>query len=479
MKPSDIIKFTRPLRAHQKQVLDRFYAQNEAALFHEMGTGKTTSAIALLRARYNQEKTICRTLIISPVATLYNWQNEFKINAPLAVQNEVAVLYGSKKERLSLIESDKKILITNPEALQMDDVVKAIEKRGIYSLVVDECHKFKDHKAKRFKTLSKLARMSTQKILMTGTPILNSYLDLWAQFYLLDGGKTLGDNFFVFRNQYFIDKNEKWKGGAKYFPDFHPRPGIDKELSARIDGKSSRIRKEECLDLPPQVFETLHVDLSPEQKKAYDEMLEEMITLLKEGVCAAPNALTRVLRLLQILSGHLEVEDMDGNKTLKNFADIPRIEVLRDLLEEHTPHSKIIVWCTFTKNYDAIRKICDKLKIEYAELTGETKDRQGQIDKFNEDPKCRVMISNPQAGGVGVNLVASDIAIYYSRNFSLGDRLQSEARNHRGGSEIHKTITVIDIVAKDTIDEDVLAALMRKENYSDNVLDKLKEKFVV
>jgi len=471
------MKFDRPLRIHQQKVLDRFYAKNEAAIFHEMGTGKSTSAIALLRSQYITHKEILPTLVISPVATLYNWENEFKINAPKNVQNEVAVLYGSAVKRLAAIKAGKKIFITNPEMLQMDDVVTALYKLGVQSIVIDESHKFKDHKSKRFKALAQLTRKAKYKIIMTGTPILNSYLDLWAQFYLLDGGKTLGENFYVFRNQYFMDKNERWKAKPGYFPDFAPRPDSDKELSKKIEAVSSRVLKSECLDLPPQVFETLHVELSAEQKKAYKSMAEEMIAFLKDAACAAPNALTRVLRLLQIVSGHLEVENMDGVSFTSVFEDIPRIKLLKELLEEHCPRSKIIVWCTFSKNYASVRRVCEELSLEFAELTGETKDRQSEIDRFNTDPKCRVMISNPQAGGVGVNLTASDISIYYSRNFSLGDRLQSEARNHRGGSEIHKTITVLDIVAKDTIDEDVLEALLRKENYSDNVLDKLKQKF--
>jgi SNF2 family DNA or RNA helicase len=471
------MKFDRPLRKHQQEILERFYAKNEAAIFHEMGTGKSTSAIALLRSQYITHKEVLPTLIISPVATLYNWENEFKINAPQKIQDEVVVLYGSAVKRLATIKSGKKIFITNPEMLQMDEVVNALYKMGIASIVIDESHKFKEHKSKRFKTLAQLTRKAKYKIIMTGTPILNSYLDLWAQFYLLDGGKTLGENFYVFRNQYFYDKNEKWKARPGYFPDFHPRPQSDAELSKKIDSISSRVLKSECLDLPPQVFETMHVELNAEQKKAYKSMVEEMISFLQDAACAAPNALTRVLRLLQIVSGHIEVENTQGIKFTAVFEDIPRIKLLKELLEEHCPRSKIIVWCTFSKNYALVRRVCEELSLQFAELTGETKDRQTEIDKFNNDPKCRVMISNPQAGGVGVNLTASDISIYYSRNFSLGDRLQSEARNHRGGSEIHKTITVIDIVAKDTIDEDVLAALLRKENYSDNVLNKLKQKF--
>lgn len=475
MKPSEVIKFSRPLRKHQAEVLDRFAAQNEAALFHEQGCGKTMSAIALLRAKYNYANAILPTLIVSPVATLYNWENEFKLNAPEKVQEAVGVLYGTAKQRLKVLKSGKKIFIINPEALQMENVVCELQKMHFSCVVVDESHRFKNHKSKRFIVLSKLAAHAEHRIIMTGTPLLNSYLDLWAQFYLLDGGKTLGNNFFVFRNEFFEDKNAGWRGKQNYFPDYRPKPNIDERLTALIEAKSSRVTKAQCLDLPPQVFETMHVELSKEQKKAHDEMLEEMVTWLQAGACAAPNALTKVLRLLQIVSGHLEVEDIDGNKTLTRFKNTPRMELLAELLEEKTPFSKVIVWCSFIENYKDIAALCDKLKIPFAELTGQTKNRQAEIDRFNDDPACRVLISNPQAGGTGINLVSSDLAIYYSRNYSLGDRLQSEARNHRSGSERHKVISIIDIVAKDTIDEDVLAALLRKETYSDNILDRLKK----
>lgn len=466
--------FKRPLRKHQKEALERFQDKNAAALFHDLGTGKTTTAIALLRAKYKAAGEILPTLIISPVATLYNWENEFKINAPERVCEQVSVLYGTEKQRLSALKN-KSIFIMNPEALQMKGVVQALQDIWIKCIVIDEVHRFKNHKSVRFKVMKDFCMRASSKVIMTGTPILNSYLDLWAQFFLLDNGETLGNNFYVFRNKYFIDKNARWAGQPKYFPDFHPKPNIEQELSEKIASVSSRVLKSECLDLPAQVFQVFHVELSKEQSRVYEQMKKEMIAEIKSGVCMATNALTKVLRLLQIISGHLEVEDMDGNKSLQVFEDIPRLSLLKEILEEHAGRSKIIVWCTFRHNYAEIARVCDELKLPYATLTGETKDRQEQVDYFNNDPSCRVMMSNPQAGGTGTNLIASDLAVYYTRNFSLGDRLQSEARNHRGGSEIHKTINVIDIVAKDTIDEDVLGALLRKENFADNVLNKLKE----
>ena len=476
MRPSATLKFSRALWSHQSEALDRFAKCSYAGLFHEMGVGKTTTSIGWLRLKFNQQNQILPTLIVSPVATLDNWQREFEINSPKKVFDETTILYGSAKKRIAaLIGDERKIWITNPETFDMPEVVEILRTKKFKCLVVDEAHRFKNHRSKRFQALLKLADSIDMRMILTGTPILNSYLDLWAQFRLLDQGKTFGQNFFVFREKYFMDKNLSWKGKKQYFPNYVPKPGIEKDITEKISKLVSRVEKSACLDLPPLVKIHEYVPLSPEQERLYREMEEELITSVKYGDCVATNALVKVLRMLQILSGYIRIEGeaWQGEHKIK---DNPRLKRLQELLEELTPNHKVIVWCVFNENYKSIKDICADLKIEYAELTGETKDRKAQMDKFNNDPKCRVMISNPQAGGTGVNLIAASYAIYYSRSYSLGDRLQSEARNYRGGSEIHEKITLIDIVAKNTLDEDVLAALNRKEDFSNNILDRLKKK---
>jgi SNF2 family DNA or RNA helicase len=116
------------------------------------------------------------------------------------------------------------------------------------------------------------------------------------------------------------------------------------------------------------------------------------------------------------------------------------------------------------------------MKIEYVELTGDTReeDRGRNVDTFQNSPTCRVLLGNPQSGGIGVNLTASDISIYYSRNFSLEAELQSQARNHRGGSEIHKKITRIDLVTPGTIDELVMQSLEAKEEIGEKLITQIK-----
>lgn len=484
VKPSEALTFKRPLRAHQAQALDRFAYSPEAALLWEMGTGKTTAAIAWLRSKYNVAREVTPTLVISPVATLYNWLEEFKINAPEKVADSVLVPYMRTKrqkftgtERAYVIRTNPKpIVVLNGDSLDNDEVIAALRGRKFKNFIGDEIHKFKNHKSKRLEKLLSITDSIPNRMILTGTPILNNYLDLWAPYRILDCGSTFGMNFFVFRERFFEDKNVRWKGEPKYFPDWRPKPDCEEAVASLMAAKSSRLRKTDCLDLPP-LEEVKHaVELGSEQAKAYVQMEEELLAEVQGGVCAASNALSKVNRLLQILSGHLPVEfDYQGEKVLTYFKDNPRLAALKELLEELSSQHKVIVWSSYKANYIQLRDVFRQLGIEWAELVGGTKDRQGEIDRFQKDPKCRVMLSNPQAGGVGVNLTAASYAIYYSRTYSLGDRLQSEARNHRGGSEIHEKITLIDLVAKNTLDEDVLAALLRKENFSDNVLDRLKQ----
>lgn len=477
MKPSEALSFNRPLWKHQAECLDRFAFRTESALLHEMGTGKTTTAIAWCRAKYNVAKDILPTLIVSPKVSLENWLDEIKRNAPAKVFDSAVILTGSEKKRIQTLRlSEAKIFIVNPEAFDMEELVQELHKKNFKISVVDEVHRFKNPKSKRLSNLLYITDFCTNRMIMTGTLILNSYLDIWAQWRILDKGETFGLNFYTFREQWFRDANIAWKGKPKYFPNYVPKPGIDDELSQKIDRKASRKTKAECLDLPPLIRLIENVELGTEQARAYKQMEAELIAEVNAGVCVATNALVRVLRMLQILTGYLQVERGD-EKFSHVLRENPRLQRLKELLEEITPQAKVIVWCNFQANYASIRELCKDLDVEFAEIHGEKGEHRKEEMRFQNDPKCRVMIANPQAGGVAINLTEASYAIYYSRGYSLGDRLQSEARCHRGGSEKHQKITLIDLVSPGTLDEDVLAALLRKENFSDNVMSRLQERY--
>lgn len=338
---------------------------------------------------------------------------------------------------------------------------------SVHGALVHNCHRLKNHKGKRAKVAFKIADQAAHKFILTGTPIVNSPEDIWAQFRILDGGDLFGQSFYHFRNHYFKDYNAGMSS-QKYFPDWRIKPGADRAINKLMYHKAIRVMKHECLDLPDLLMQRHNVTMSPDQEKHYNEMRDDFITYLHSEACVATLAITKALRLQQIVSGFLRFED----GSIKSFKNTERLQALSDLLEDNATTSKVIVWAAFKDNYEAIAKVCDKLKLKYTYLTG-AQSQQEKNDNvksfcFGDD---QVLIANPQAGGTGINLIQSSVSIWFSRTFRLEDRLQALARNHRGGSEIHDKITNIDLVCPGTIDEKVLEALDGKESIAESILN--------
>lgn len=457
-----------PLWKHQKEAIERAKNLDYFGLFFPVGVGKTRTLLHILEDKFEQNGRVLKTLIFSPLIVVRNLEREFKQYGNLS-KDRIVVLDGHMSLRLNKfnrIKSTGHVVITNYEALYAKQLLSAFRLWAPEVFVADELHRLKDPKATRTKQALQLASLAKYRFGLSGTPILNSQLDLFTQIQLLDDGKTFGKNFYLYRAKYFMDVNAARKGSASYFPNFVPRPGINEELKKAIAPFTAHVKKEEALDLPPLIKTTQIVELSQAQQKAYNEMKKDFVTYVLEKACVAELALTKALRLLQITSGFISTED----ESCIGFDENPRLEALDRLLQEITTHSKVIVWCVFKKNYEMIGKLCDSSKIGYTTLYGDTKDKQGSIDSFCNDETKRVMIAHPGAGGIGINLIEASYMIYYSRNFSLEQDIQSEARNYRGGSEIHKKITRIDLVAKDTIDEIVIKALEEKKKIGEDVL---------
>jgi len=469
------------LMKHQEEVVLKSQDETDLFLAWDMGTGKSCATINIIRQRCAEEGRVMRTLVLAPAVVLKNWKNEFKMYSKID-QTMIHVLDGPVKKRIEKIKSQvgySAIFVTNYDVMQDEGMIKAFLEWGVEILVCDEAHYLKNYKSKRAKQVARLADTVKHRYLLTGTPILNSAMDLFMQFRILDGHlgrlSTFGSNFFVFRAQYFVDKNASWSAKPNYYPEWVPRDTAYTELMDKMQKKTTRITKKECLDLPPLVVQNFEVDVSPKQKKLYEEMRDEYITWIDsernkgmQEAVVARLAVTKALRLQQIVSGFVKTDKgesvrIDGN---------PRLDALGELLETITPGHKVIVWACFKENYLMIAELCEKLKIEWRELHGEiaTKDKQKAVDEFNTDPKVRVLIGNQAAGGIGVNLVSATYSIYYSRGFKLGDDLQSEARNYRRGSEQHECITRINLVAANTIDGLIAEALSKKLDISNNIL---------
>jgi SNF2 family DNA or RNA helicase len=266
-------------------------------------------------------------------------------------------------------------------------------------------------------------------------------------------------NFYAFRAKYCYDRNARMPK-ACYFPDWVVKPGSDNELAALCDAVSHRVTKAEALTLPPLVRQQFYVSLTPAQAKHYKSLEKDFLTYCQDESCVTTTAITKLLRLQQVCAGLLP---LTSNDTLQHIGT-EKLAVLRDLLSDLTPHHKVIVWTHWKPTYEEIARICEELGCGFTSLTGETpmREREEHIKAFNEDAGVRVLIGNQGAGGIGVNLQAASYMIYYSKTYNLEHDIQSEARAHRAGSEIHQKITRIDLVTKDTIEEVIEEALCKK-----------------
>jgi SNF2 family DNA or RNA helicase len=456
---------------HQIRAVELAKKHKDVAFLMGLGVGKTRCAIDALRYRCNENKKILRTLILGPTAVLFSWRNEIArfSNIPM---DKVFVLTGpiaSRAQMVKVLPHDT-IFITNYECMATAKFAEVFLARPPEFLILDESHYVKGHSALRTKNIIKISDQMQNspicyRMLLTGTPILNSEIDLFSQFRILDGGKRLGKNFFHFRSNYFEDKN-RFMAKAAHFPRWEPKPSTREQLKAKISEISMHVSKEECLTLPPLVKTTVPVSLGTEQARAYKEMKADFLAFCEKGISVAQLALTKALRMSQILSGFMKLDD----GSIHRFPTNPRADALRELLEDIAPHHKVIVWGIYQEDYQVVKDICKDLKLPYAELTGLVSDKQTEIDKFQKDETVRVMIASQAAGGTGVTLTAASVMIYYSRGYSLAHDLQSESRAHRGGSEIHKKITRIDLIADGTIDEHVLKALASKKDLSTDIL---------
>lgn len=464
---------------HQKKFLRRLSDDvYHWGLFWEMGTGKTRATIEAIRKKQTREKRNLRVLVLCPPVVITNWAREIvKYSGDSLIALELNGPVSRRTATLGALVSGNRhaCCITNYEALTNDKFLEMALDWKPDIVVFDEAHKLKSPTAKRTKKAFQLAKVAKFRFALTGTPILNTPMDIFSIYRCIDLGETFGDNFFGFRAKYFYDRNAGMPA-QKYFPKWTMRSDMSTDLKTKMGGYANFIEKKACMDLPPLVRTRIDVPMSPEQTKAYIDMRQDFITFVRDSgemtAATAATAMTKALRLLQIVSGHITAGEGEDARIHK-FGPTPREEALEELLSEYTPGHKIIVWASFRQDYKTIVKICEKAGIEYVEVHGGTPaaKRQERVDRFNTDETCRVFIGNGISAGIGINLVVSDISVYYSRSFSLEADLQSEARNYRGGSEIHQKITRIDLVTPTTIDEMCYEALLSKKSFADNILE--------
>ena len=471
-------KFKTKPYAHQLTALEKSWNKENFAYFMEMGTGKTKVLIDNLAMLYDKGK-IDGALIIAPKGVVKTWyEQELPTHLPNHIEN-VTVLWQSnitkkqqeKLETLFEIESALHILVMNVEALSTEKGVKFASKfinSHKAMMAVDESTTIKTPTARRTKNIIGIGKYSKYKRIMTGSPITKNPLDLYTQCEFLDPWLLDFTSYYAFRNRYAEMKTMHLRGRSIQVVSEFKNLG---ELSETVKNFSYRVLKEDCLDLPPKNFIKRYVSLTPDQKKIYEQMKKAAMAVLNGKVTTTMTVLTQLMRLHQITCGHFTADDGSIQSVESN-----RLNELMNVLQE--TEGKAIIWANYQLSVGEIiqRIIKEYGKDSYVHYYGLTpqEDRQDNIRKFQNNSNCRFLIGTPQTGGYGITLTQANTVIYYSNGYDLEKRLQSEDRAHRIGQK--KTVTYVDLICEDTVDEKIVKALRDKINIASEVMgEELKE----
>ena len=457
---------------------------NNFAYLMEMGTGKTITAIMDLLCLHH-EKGVDNCVIFAPKSVYRNWYKEItEFVAPEKTKYAISTWDPSLKDPVTkakltdLLEKSVvplNVFLMNIEAISSPKGVKFLEKylsvqdKKKTMMIVDESTVIKTHNAKRTKNLIKLSKDISYKRILTGTPVTKSPLDIYTQFAFLDP-KILGQsNYYAFRARYAKIINRPTSGG-RHFPLITGYQRLD-ELEEKIYSAAFRVKKEECTDLPEKIYMKRFIPMSKEQLVAYESLRRNAMFVFNDKTTTTVNRLSQIVKLHQVCCGftindHGEIHDLPNK----------RYDELLDVLEE--VDGKVIIWATYRHN---IETITNKLKEKY----GDTKaaafygDTENQVrldlvrDFQSETSDLTYLVANPKTGGYGITLTASHTVVYFSNNYDLEIRLQSEDRAHRIGQK--NKVTYVDFVCQGTVDEKILTALKNKVDIASQVIgDELK-----
>ena len=471
-------KFKTKPYAHQLTALEKSWNKESYAYFMEMGTGKTKVLIDNMAMLYDKG-AINGALIVAPKGVIGTWYNqEIPTHLPNHIKN-VSVLWQSninktQQEKLNtLFETgeDLHILIMNVEAFSTDKgktfAAKFLRTHKTLT-AIDESTVIKNPKAKRTKNILALADLCKYRRIMTGSPVTKNPLDLYSQCNFLDPFLLNFQSYFAFRNRYAEMKTLHMHGRQIQIVNGFKNLS---ELSDKLKGFSYRVLKEDCLDLPPKIWTKRHITLTAEQAKVYKQMKEQALAVLKGKQVTSVSALTQLMRLHQITCGHFAADDGSVQQIKNN-----RLSELMDVLEE--TEGKAIIWAHYQHDIKNIVKEIEKVHgpgsvVTYYGLTPQD-ERQDNIKQFQSNDEVRFLIGTPATGGYGITLTQANTVIYYSNGYDLEKRLQSEDRAHRIGQK--KSVTYVDIMAEDTVDEKIVKALRKKINIASEVMgEELKD----
>ena len=439
--------------AYQADAIRFVLRTPKAALFLDMGLGKTSVTLSAIRTLIAKGETQ-RVLVIAPKRVADNtWTDEAVKWSHTAGLVFVRVL-GTAVERVAALNTSGHVFLINRENVKW--LVEHFDKTWPFDMViVDESSSFKDHGSQRFKALRKVCRKPARIVLLTGTPTPNNYLELWPQFYLLDQGARLGPTFGGYRDAYFSpdrrsrDRIYTWKIDA----------GAREIIESKIADITLSLRAEDYLTLPPRVDNVIPIRLSPSARKAYDQFeRDSVLEILGKGVITAANAAALANKLAQASNGAV----YDEFRAVHEL-HTEKLDALAEILD--TANGPVLV--AYMYRHDLSRL---KSRFPHAVEIGEP----GAIEQWNAG-RLPLMLAHPASAGHGLNLQAGGSAVvWFGLTWSNELHLQFNARLHRQGQQ--RPVVVSYLVADDTVDQDILAALADKHASQEILLNALRHR---
>jgi SNF2 family DNA or RNA helicase len=426
----------------------------------EMGTGKTKVTIDNMAYLFFQRK-ITAALIIAPKSVYTNWETEIEVHMPDVIKYKIFKWNLDKpKDYFKLEESkDLKIFLINVEALStkrgFEGCVEYLSKNKLNFVALDESTTIKNRSAKRTKNILALQKLSLVRRILTGSPITKSPLDLYTQCQFLSPELLGFSSYLAFRNRY-AEMTDIPVGSGRYIsvPKYYKRL---EELETKLKQFSTRIRKDQCLDLKPKVRQKRYIELEGDSKKIYERLRTSALAIVEDSTISFSNKLTEIIKLHQVCNGFSKDDDGQILELHKS-----KINALDEILEE--TDGKVIIWANYIYNIKEIISFLEKKygKESVVSIYGaiDVQTRKKAVEKIQKDSKVRFLVGNPTTGGFGLTLTAVNTVIYFSNNYNLEVRMQSEDRAHRMGQK--GTVVYIDIVAKNTLDEAIMKSLTSK-----------------
>lgn len=442
---------------YQKYAMKYIEEHPISAIFLDCGLGKTVITLTALNDLLFDYFEIHKILVIAPLRVAYmSWPNEFCKWSHL--NNLVySIVVGNEMERRAALSKPSDIYIINRENVQW--LIEESELPFNFdTVVVDELSSFKNHQAKRFRALMKVRPTVERIIGLTGTPTANGLMDLWAEFRLLDMGVRLGR----FIGHYRLDYFQPDKRNGQIIFNYKPLPGAEQRIYDKISDITISMKSTDLLKMPELVSSEYEVRLSDDERNRYDELKHNLVLQLPDGDITAANAASLSVKLCQMANGTIYT---DTGEIL--LIHDQKLDALEDIIEA-AGGKPLLVAYWFKHDLLRITERLKKLHIPFSKL-----DSVESIDRWNNGD-LPVALIHPASAGHGLNLQSGGSCIvWFGLTWSLELYQQTNARLWRQGQSA-KTVVIQHIITQNTIDEQIMKALIRKDSTQSALIDAVK-----